>query len=250
MSTVAFTIDELAAETGVTSRNIRAYQTRGLLQPPAVQGRRGLYGREHVARLRLIRDMQAAGFNLAAIKRLLELVPAGAAEEMVRLERALLAPGRTEEPEIVDAEELARRFPSATETDIARAVDLGLMTFLEDGRVRIESPSILRAGEEVVALGVPVDETLRVNEAVRDHAEGVADAFVGLFLEHVWTRFVEGGRSPEDLPRVREALERLRPLASSVLVTTFERVMAARVESAFGEQLERAASVDDEAAGP
>ena len=235
----ALTIDELAARTGISSRNIRAYQTRGLLKPPAVEGRRGVYGEEHVARLRLIRDMQAAGFNLASIKRLLELVPAGAAEEMVRLERALLTPWATEEPEVVDAGELRRRFPAATEADIERAAGLGLVSFLEDGRVRIESPSLLRAGEEVVSLGVPVPETLRVSEAVRRHAEGVAEAFVELFVRHVWGPFVEGGRSPSDLPRIRQALERLRPLASSTLVATFERVMSEHVERAFGEQLER-----------
>jgi len=240
MSTVAqdaLTIDQLAAHSGFTTRNIRAYQTRGLLQPPEVHGRRGVYGEEHVARLRLIRDMQGAGFNLAAIKRLLELVPAGAEEEMVRLERALLAPWGTEEPEIVDAAELARRFPSSTSDDVARAEQLGLVTRLEDGRVRIERPSILRAGEEGVELGVPVPETLRVIAEVQRHAEGVARTFVELFLDRVWSPFAEGGRDPSQLPRVRESLERLRPLASSVLQATFQRVMAEQVEAAFEERL-------------
>ncbi|HWC32632.1 MAG TPA: hypothetical protein VG709_05835, partial [Actinomycetota bacterium] len=190
-------------------------------------------------------DMQAAGFNLAAIKQLLELVPAGAAKEMVRLERALLAPWATEQPEVTSAEELRRRFPAATADDIERAVELGLLSFLQGGRVRIESPTLLRAGEEVVALGVPVEETLRVTEEVRRHAEGVATAFVELFVRHVWTPFVEGGRSPGDLPRMRQALERLRPLASSSLVATFQRVMSEHVERAFGEQLERAAGEPD-----
>lgn len=236
----ALSIDQLAARTGVSSRNIRAYQTRGLLKPPAVEGRRGVYGEEHVARLRLIRDMQAAGFNLAAIKRLLELVPTGAAEEMVRLERALLAPWGSEQPEVTSVDELRRRFPTATDADVERAVELGLITVLEDGRVLIESPTVLRAGAEVVSLGVPVEETLRVTEAVTRHADGVARAFVELFVRHVWTPFAEGGRSPADLPRIRQALERLRPLATSTLVATFQRVMAERVERAFGEQLQRA----------
>jgi len=33
------TIGELARRTGMTIRNIRAHQTRGLLPPPEVQGR-------------------------------------------------------------------------------------------------------------------------------------------------------------------------------------------------------------------
>ena len=37
----SLTIDQLAHATGVTTRNIRAHQARGLLPPPAVRGRAG-----------------------------------------------------------------------------------------------------------------------------------------------------------------------------------------------------------------
>ena len=53
-------------------RNIRAHQARGLLAPPEVRLRVGYYGPEHVARLRLIRELQDDGFNLGGIKRLLD----------------------------------------------------------------------------------------------------------------------------------------------------------------------------------
>jgi len=69
----SLTIEELATETGMTARNIRAHQSRGLLPPPEVRSRTAHYGSEHVARIRLIQDMQAQGFNLKAIQRLLEL---------------------------------------------------------------------------------------------------------------------------------------------------------------------------------
>jgi DNA-binding transcriptional MerR regulator len=61
---LALTIDELAQRTGMTVRNIRAHQSRGLLPPPEVRGRTGYYGAEHVARIELIRELQADGFNL------------------------------------------------------------------------------------------------------------------------------------------------------------------------------------------
>ena len=53
------TIDELARRTGMTVRNIRAHQSRGLLPPPEVRGRTGYYGSEHLARIELIRELQA-----------------------------------------------------------------------------------------------------------------------------------------------------------------------------------------------
>mgnify|MGYP002684132866 CR=1 FL=1 len=47
------TIDELARASGMTVRNIRAHQSRGLLPAPEVRARTGYYGPEHVARLQL-----------------------------------------------------------------------------------------------------------------------------------------------------------------------------------------------------
>src|SRR5205823_3066861 len=64
-------IDELARVAGTTTRNIRAYQTRGLLPPPTLVGRVGHYDGGHLARLRLIARLQDQGFSLAAIVRLL-----------------------------------------------------------------------------------------------------------------------------------------------------------------------------------
>ena len=61
------TVEQLAAEVGMTVRNIRNHHTRGLLPPPEVRARVGYYNAEHVARLRLILDLQADGFNLTAI---------------------------------------------------------------------------------------------------------------------------------------------------------------------------------------
>src|SRR6186997_699527 len=81
------TIDELARETGMTVRNIRAHQSRGLLPPPEVRARTGYYGPEHVARLRLIQDMQAGGFNLKAIERIVEASD-GASEQVLDFRQA------------------------------------------------------------------------------------------------------------------------------------------------------------------
>src|SRR5258705_13753094 len=84
------TIRELAERTGMTVRNIRAHQTRGLLPPPMVRGRTGYYNDEHVARIALTREMQAAGLNLEAIRRVIEAGD-GAATEPFDFTRALRA---------------------------------------------------------------------------------------------------------------------------------------------------------------
>jgi DNA-binding transcriptional MerR regulator len=70
--TEGFTVHELAERVGMTSRNIRAYQSRGLLHPPDIRGRIAYYNGAHVARLGLVSSLQREGFTLAAIKRLID----------------------------------------------------------------------------------------------------------------------------------------------------------------------------------
>src|ERR1700735_5821492 len=64
------TIEQLAAEVGMSVRNIRNHHSRGLMPAPEVRARVGYYGPDHVVRLKLVLDMQADGFNLAALERL------------------------------------------------------------------------------------------------------------------------------------------------------------------------------------
>src|SRR2546430_2748187 len=151
----SMTIDELARQTGMTVRNIRAHQSRGLVPPPNVRGRTGYYGDEHLARIDLIKELQADGFNLEAIKRLLEGA-GGSSSEVLDFSRALRAPFEDEQPEILDADEMAERWDGRTDPVlIARAEKLGLLRTLGDGRVEILSPRLQRAGTELAALGVP-----------------------------------------------------------------------------------------------
>src|ERR1700742_1201753 len=99
------TIEQLAAEVGMSVRNIRNHHTRGLLPPPEVRSRVGYYNAEHVARLRLILDLQADGFNLAAIERLLS-GSNGLAGRPSGLRKAGTTPFEAEQPELITGEGL------------------------------------------------------------------------------------------------------------------------------------------------
>jgi DNA-binding transcriptional MerR regulator len=61
------TIDELAAATGTTTRSIRSFQSMGLLDPPDLRGRIGIYGTHHADRIGAILRLQAEGFSLASL---------------------------------------------------------------------------------------------------------------------------------------------------------------------------------------
>lgn len=238
------TIRELAERTGMTVRNIRAHQTRGLLPPPVVRGRTGYYNEEHVARIALTREMQADGLNLEAIRRVLESGDGGSATEIFDFTRALRAPFEDETPEIVEAEELAGVWGMGTTLDpklMRRAEKLGILRTLPDGRVEVISPRLQRAAVELAELGVGPQDALTTAEKLRSHADGVARAFVELFVKEVWEPFDRAGRPEGDWPKVRESLDRMRPLASDALLAVFQIAMGEAVEKA-GERTLRLAA--------
>jgi DNA-binding transcriptional MerR regulator len=237
MPEAELTIDELAQRTGMTVRNLRAHQSRGLLPPPEVRGRTGYYGAEHIARVELIKELQADGFNLEAIRRLIESA-GGSTAEVLRFTRTARAAFDVEEPEISSLSELAEQWGNTgSPALLERAVSLGLLRRLGDGRIEERSPRLGRAGRELADLGIPTERALDVLESLRRHADGVARTYVDLFLDQVWRPFDAAGRPAERWPEVLEALERLRPLAAESLLAMFQLAMTDHVEAAVGAQL-------------
>jgi DNA-binding transcriptional MerR regulator len=224
------TIDELARETGMTVRNIRAHQSRGLLPPPEVRARTGYYGPEHSARLRLIQELQAEGFNLKAIERLIT-ASNGASEEVLEFGRAVLTAFAEEEPELTTAEELATRLGSADQRAIKKAERLELIRPLGDGRYEVPSPTLLRAGEELATMGVPPMHALAVAEQVQRHTRAIADSFVRLFVEDVAGGELDPAkRTPQEWAQLSDALARLRPLAGEAVRAAFQQTMTSAIE--------------------
>src|SRR5437763_1407026 len=162
------TIEQLAAQSGMSVRNIRAHQARGLLSPPEVRLRVGYYGPEHLAQLRLIRELQNDGFNLGGIKRLLE-DSQGTAERLLRFKAALSEPGNGERAETLSIGELGRRFRVTAEEApavLAKAQKLGVLVPLGDGKYEVPSPSLLAVAEEVVSRGISLRSALDILEDI------------------------------------------------------------------------------------
>ena len=227
------TIGELARRTGMTIRNIRAHQTRGLLPPPEVHGRTGYYNEGHVARIELTREMQAEGLNLEAIRRVLESSE-GSSREMVDFARAIRAPFEDETPEIYDADELAALWgaESFDPEQLARVEAMGIVRQLPDRKIEVISPRLQDAGAALVELGVSGEAAIETAEALRSASEKVARTFVELFVREIWEPFDKAGRPEEDWPKVRQALDRMRPLASDALLAMFQITMGESTEKA------------------
>jgi len=225
------TIKELAERTGMTVRNIRAYQTRGLIAPPIVRGRTGYYNDEHVTRIALAREMKADGLNLEAIRRILESSD-GSATELFDFTRALRLPFEDETPEIIEKEELAEVWGVAKLDPklIKRAEEIGILRALPDGKIEVISPRLQQAAAELADFGVSAEDAIATAEKLRRHAEGAALTLIDLFVKGIWAPFDRAGRPEKDWPKMREALERMRPFASGALLAVFQITMGEATE--------------------
>jgi DNA-binding transcriptional MerR regulator len=232
------TVEQLAYETGMSVRNIRNHQSRGLLPPPEVRARVGYYGPEHVARLRLIQEMQGEGFKLSAISRLIGEHGADA-DRFVGLRQAVTAPFATEAPEVYDRAELVEKFGADDDRLIEKAKKLGLLVDIGDQRYEAPSPALIRAAEEVLAMGIELPAALAAIEKLSRNAQSSARTFVELFVDKVWKPFDDAGRPEEGWEEIIDAIGRLRPLAFDALNATFRLTLTAEIEKTFGEVLER-----------
>ncbi len=233
------TIDELARESGMTARNIRAHQSRGLLPAPVVRARTGYYGPVHLARIRLIQDMQAQGFNLKSIERLLEMGARTGSRGALEFQRALLEPFGSEEPEVVDSEGIGQTFGDPPDRKlVAKAEKIGLIRPIADGTWEVPSPTLLRAGRDLTELGIPLEHAVAVGDSINKHTTAIAKEFVRLFVKDVLQPMRSAAAlTEEDLAAAGEALERLRPLATQAVMASFGVVMTQAVERQLQKEL-------------
>lgn len=235
------TIDELAHETGVSSRNIRYYQTRGLLPPPRVKGRSGVYGQQHIDRLALLDELKSEGLNLQAISFLLGGSGNVDTEELRGLKRAILDSWGSSDPVEMQLEDLTDQLELSEEEAAAyfqRAVELELIELTDDEEVvRILLPDILTAGRELMRMGVSFDRALDVLATIREHAGAVAEAYVEMFDEAVLAPWDARGRPDDEWRDIRESVERLRPIAGDALLAVFNQL----IQHAITERLSSAA---------
>ncbi|HTJ76992.1 MAG TPA: MerR family transcriptional regulator [Acidimicrobiales bacterium] len=237
------TIDELAARAGVTSRNIRAYQTRGLLPPPRMEGRVGYYDDGHLSRLQYVGSLQERGFSLASIQCLLDAWEEGRGlPEVLGFEEALTAPFSDEKPERMSVGRLLELFPEAVDDPglVTRAVELGLLAATPDADEFVApSPRLVRVGAELCAAGIPLAATLDEYERLAADAATIAERFVALFEANVWEPYVAAGLPPERLGQVTEALQRARPMAAMAMEAALARAMEAAVAASAARQMAR-----------
>ncbi|MBS1846901.1 MAG: MerR family transcriptional regulator [Actinobacteria bacterium] len=171
------TIDALAARTGLTSRNIRAFQTEGLLHAPRLEGRTGYYDRSHIDRLELIGRLQSEGFSRASIATLLDAWDTGTGLGDVLGIGAdhpgILQPDRHIRTTLASFRERMGN----QEWAIAEAVELRLAT-IDGDEVEILNPALFEIGREFAVAGFSLHAILQHARRLREAADNIAEHYI------------------------------------------------------------------------
>jgi len=208
-----YRMEELAEEAGITVRTLRFYRERKLIHPPRREGRIAWYDETHLARLRTISALLERGHTLNGIAELAEAFDHG------RNVGELLGLGApTEEtPVRLTPEALADYFgDQATPENFAASLELGYLG-TDGGEIVHISRRLLDVTAALVHEGIPLADVLSAGRRVRAHTDALAELFADMVL-------TQGGRTTEDL-------QRLRPLAKSVVEAELSMAMDRRLQA-------------------
>lgn len=235
-----FTIDELAQAAQMTVRNVRAYQDKGLIPPPEIRGRTGIYGDAHLARLRMIGPLLSRGYSLGNIAELIEAWEKGHdLRQLLGLEQAITLPWSEDVPAYYELSELMTAFGRQMSPELlARAVQLNIVQ-VDGARFKVPSPRLLNAGLELVAMGVPMMALLDVLSGLRANVEQVASTLVQLVVKHAFEP-LGGHQLPpaSEVPRLAEVIWRLRPIVDMAVDTEVAVAMEKATQRYLGERMD------------
>lgn len=212
-----FTISSLADESGVTVRTLRDYSARGLLPPPEMRGRTGLYGEEHLNRVRIIGRLLERGITLNGVRSLLEAWDRGDDLADV-LGVAAPAPSAAPKPihmvteKTIAATDLTQRFHDAPD-NLRRLVTAGVFEPIDATTYRVANNDLAELLEQLIADGIPTAAALDEIEQLRADCDHIARKFIDLFEQTSVRPFRRSRRTPDDIDRLTERMAdtRTRP---------------------------------------
>lgn len=231
-----FRIEELAERAAISTRNIRAYQARGLLPPPTIRGRVGYYGEEHLRRLQLIHELQVRGFALEGIRQLLDAWSRGAdINDLLGFHKIITDPWSDEPIVVVSEADLMAMFPETASDPslIEEAIALDLMSRQADGS--LAGPQIMiQVGVRLLAIGLTLPEIFELVRQLRSDAGGMARHLLDVVSTQLLVPMATGSIDAARLHELLENVIDLRGLTMDVI----RPILAHELDAALDEALE------------
>jgi DNA-binding transcriptional MerR regulator len=228
---VRYRVEQLAAACDVSVDTIRYYQSRGLVPPPAREGRVAWYDDRHAARIREVRALSGRGLTLAAIERVL-----GDGADPADADLALAvaaARGETGEDELLTLDEFADRsgVPASLIQAVEReGIELGRV---EDGETRYTAADIdmVRGALRLLEYGLPLGELLELARDTNRAMVALASRAVELFDRYVRKPIRDTAASDEAAAvQLVEAFDTLLPAVTNLVANHFRRVLLDQAE--------------------
>ena len=202
------TIQELSARVDMTPRNIREWQTIGVLSPPRRRGRLAYYDESHVMRIERIKALRADGFPLDIIRQFLDRSQESAAD-LLTLSATVLDPASQGGSQAVDRSELVERLGAGAEEALLRC---GLIDIVDDGHAVIKDVATFDYVEQLAAIGLPVDEIASAVDIMSQLQIRAVGVLIDLYLKEVWQPFVDAGLPVTQWRSMAEKSGRMREL--------------------------------------
>jgi len=244
-----YRIGELAREAGIPVRTVRYYQERKLLPPPRREGRIGWYSPAHLDRLKVIGQLLDRGHTLSGIGQLLSAWEQGYdLADLLGFERAMTAPWSDEQPVPVTVADISALLEGQLTPEVLEeAIRLGYID-VDGERVTHVSRRLLDTTTALVREGIPLPAILATGRELQAGLDKLASLFMELVITPVLDRH-GGPPPPQEVARLAETIERLRPVARTALDAEFARAMDRRARASYGEFI-RLLAARDRAAGP
>lgn len=175
-----FRIDELARAAGTTTRNVRAYQERGLLPPPSKhRGRASIYDRTHLERLKIIDSLLQRKFTSAHIGGIISCLESG--RDLTEVLGFEPATGEDSDDGTIRIPlDLVDNFLGVGGSQmIDKLVGLGLATANSDAStVTFTEPRLLDIFNDLHRYGLQLRELVELYESVAEAVGGIARLMV------------------------------------------------------------------------
>jgi DNA-binding transcriptional MerR regulator len=228
---VRYRVEQLAAACDVSVDTIRYYQSRGIVPPPAREGRVAWYDDRHAERIREVRALRGSGLTLAAIERVLG---DGVDPADVDLAVAVAAArGETAEDELLTLDEFADRsgVPASLIQAVEReGIELGRV---EDGETRYTAADIdmVRGALRLLEFGLPLGELLALARDTNKAMVALASRAVELFDTYVRKPIRDTAASDDAAAaQLVEAFDALLPAVTNLVANHFRRVLLDQAE--------------------
>lgn len=214
------TIDELAQRTGMTGRNIRQWQTYGLLPPPERRGRVGIYTQDHVSRIARIKELRAQGFPLDLIRRVLETPDMEVEADVRHLAAGALAPFADSERLTLSERELEARLGDGVARPLQGA---GLAERAGDDYVL--DATVLAFLEAAATSGLRPATYASALAKAHGHHRAIAALLLDMVREELWRPFIEAGMPAGRWHDLADTVDRLRITGVAAQSYLFQRAL-------------------------